>query len=120
MRIGGRQRRVLNREVYAPSWSPGGNRIAFHAFGRDGGETHVFTASRAGRGLKRFTQLGGEEPVWSPDGRRLLFLRWETTLVSAPLGGGRTLPVAYGDYPERSGPSFGHADWQPLPRKRSG
>ena len=53
-----------------PSWSPTGAWIAFHEVA---GESYVWRVRRNGSRAERLTQ--GEEPVWSPDGRRIAFIR---------------------------------------------
>jgi TolB protein len=65
-----------------PAWSPDGSRIAFVS-GRDerdpqcrgaivcGGELYVMNAD--GTGQTRLSTQGGGDPVWSPDGSKIMF-----------------------------------------------
>ncbi len=117
----GRPRRIVSRRAGEPSWSPDGKRIAFTAFVE--GNPQIFTATRTGRRLRRFTRLSSSMPTWSPDGRRMLFFRdWSGgDLFSAPVSGGRSLLVMYNnDTPnidENSPALIGPADWQPRPQR---
>ena len=72
-----------NEYLLAPSWSPDGKQIAFCTFvyGFRGNGTvfasepqlHVINADGTGR--RRLERVGGFNPVWAPDGKRLLFAR---------------------------------------------
>ena len=72
--------------MYEPSWSPGGDRIAFGAVW--GWELQpLMVVDADGSNLRRLTQLRSGAPAWSPDGSRIAF------------GGhdGRITSVAYAD-----------------------
>lgn len=59
----------------APVWNPAGNRIAFTAK-REGDETaQIYLIDPTGGEAQRLTQmtLGARRPLWSPDGRFILF-----------------------------------------------
>lgn len=57
----------------SPAWSPRGDRIAFVAMD-DGNNFNVYTIAPDGSDAVRLTSGGSNEnPVWSPDGRFLVF-----------------------------------------------
>jgi TolB protein len=68
-----------------PAWSPDGRRIAFRRLvnpGAAGERAQIFVVNADGRGLRNLTAasctascLGNEEPAWSPDGKRIAFVR---------------------------------------------
>ncbi|MFN2468016.1 MAG: hypothetical protein ABR521_07825 [Gaiellaceae bacterium] len=55
-----------------PAWSSTAGRIAFTST-RDG-RPEVYTMRPDGSDQQRVTRLGGSDPSWSPDGRRLTYL----------------------------------------------
>ena len=53
------------------AWSPKGTLIAFTRLDRRSGQTSVYVMSSAGCCVRRLA--AGDEPEWSPDGRRITF-----------------------------------------------
>src|SRR6266566_5017143 len=77
-------------EIFNPTWSPDGKRIAFSA--QVGGLTDLFTYDLDSGQLERLTNdpYADLEPVWSPDGSQIAFVtdRFTTSLEK----------LSYGDY----------------------
>lgn len=74
--------RVRPRLFDRPTWSPDGKAIAFTVdrskpYGRGGfTRTDIYVVGRDGSGLRRLTRDGRSlSPVWSPDGRTLIYAR---------------------------------------------
>jgi eukaryotic-like serine/threonine-protein kinase len=72
----GEPRLLLDRDAMQPSWSPGGERIAYWAYD-DAGQRDIFTVSSRG-GANTVVPLTDDaaidwSPVWSPDGRWIYF-----------------------------------------------
>jgi hypothetical protein len=80
-----------------PSFSPSGRQVAVDAFTKDGEYAGIDLITLAtGTRARLVGTAGGSDPVWSPDGRTILFQVWEdpcsVALYSIPAGGGtRTL-----------------------------
>jgi Tol biopolymer transport system component len=68
--------------VLGPRWSPDGKRIAFYTYSPDGGGNTIHVVDRDGRGLKKVA--GGSEPVWSPDGAKLIYSKLASEVRPAP------------------------------------
>jgi len=71
---GGDARRLTSLgQSSSPAWSGTAGRIAFTST-RDG-RAEVYTMLPDGSAQRRVTQLGGSDPSWSPDGRRITYVR---------------------------------------------
>ena len=90
----------------APAFSPGGTRIVFSRLG-----SGIFSVNLDGTGLRRLSSnIRDAHPVWSPDGKRIVFLRpyqaqWRVYVMSESGGGKKRLPQA---------PSAGRPSWTPA------
>ena len=72
----GQPRMLLDRDAMQPSWSPGGERIAFWSYD-DAGQRDIFTVSSQG-GAETVVPLTHDlpvdwSPVWAPDGQSIYF-----------------------------------------------
>lgn len=58
-----------------PEWSPNGSRIAFSALARNdsGDYKFVFAVNPDGTNQRRLSPGDSSEPVWSPDGKSIVF-----------------------------------------------
>ena len=67
-----------------PAISPDGSLVAFES-DRDGSEGNIFILTLATKEIKQLTrEAWAERPVWSPDGRSLLYLQRERASWEAP------------------------------------
>jgi Tol biopolymer transport system component len=60
-------------QEYSPDWSPSGQRIVFYNESSNKG-LRIFTIRPDGTDRQLVAQ-DGEDPVWSPDGRKIAFTR---------------------------------------------
>jgi dipeptidyl aminopeptidase/acylaminoacyl peptidase len=82
-------------QVWTPAWAPGGHRLVFAALWEAGrGESprevwEICTVDSDGGHLRELRR--GRDPAWSPDGRRIAFVRGRgkaDAIVSVPPSGG--------------------------------
>lgn len=111
---GGSARRITSARGFAqaPTWSPDGSRIVFSASGGRWGTSkdpacapNLWVVRADGRGLRRFLSRG-VQPAFSPDGRRLAFVRPDANerewLYLASAGGRGAKRVGRGSHPSWS------------------
>ncbi len=63
------------KRAFQPSWSPDGATLAYATW--SGGEGHIEKVSASGGSPERLTRVAAfySDPVWSPDGKRIVALR---------------------------------------------
>ena len=98
-------------EEMQPIISPLGDLIAYTS--KESGQREVYIERFPGGGSKRLvSNNGGEDPVWSHDGRKLYY-RWMDGIFSAPIDGegmpGNVTQVLSGRFEGRAG--YGKANW---------
>jgi hypothetical protein len=87
----------------APSWSRGGQRIAFARQPAPGGPSFITTIGVDGRGLRQLAQ--GYQPAWSARGGIIAFMRGVSgveTLFTVPANGGPAHALGPGESPDWS------------------
>jgi len=102
-----------------PDWSPSGRSLLYQRLGR----TYLIATDRR-RAHRRLVRRDALRPVFSPDGRRLLFLRvvpadrfsGDLSVYTAPLGGGAARVLIRGGELEAGSvfDSFRELAWQPI------
>lgn len=95
-----RNRRLSGGAVLDASWSPDSTRLAYSIGRPNQATTALFVVGRSGGPAHRLTAPAGADgdrgPIWSPDGRRLLFRRSARGLVRVYVvdsNGAAALPV---------------------------
>ncbi|MET0695206.1 MAG: hypothetical protein ABWY56_14835 [Propionibacteriaceae bacterium] len=118
----GRTKQITSFDIRAGDavWSPRGERIVFEAEGTEpGGPGDIYAINANGRQLDNLTNYrnagdGSSDPVWSPDGRKILFLqRLQTSGESHRLGLAVMRADGSGRHFIRDTPDESHQpDWQ--------
>jgi len=95
-------------QIYSPTWSPDGTRVAFSAL--RGGSTDLYEFDVVRRGLRRLTNdaYADLEPAWSPDGRTIAFVtdRFTSSLGTLTFGDFRLAALDVESSEVRSLPSI--------------
>jgi Tol biopolymer transport system component len=75
----GRRRLTRLRNARSPAWSPDGAAIAFTHRPERPGNREIFVLTLKTGKLRRLTRTKADEslPQWSPDGRRIVYQRWD-------------------------------------------
>jgi hypothetical protein len=128
---GSDKRKVSTSALRRPDFSPDGGRLAFevveyggHAAFEPGARypaTHVGTIDVDGRRLWRETwydeRIWHAEPIWAPDGRRLMTrfgrIGWDWTLAVMTPGDDAGADGATQVSPGSEPGGYGNADWAP-------
>ena len=79
----GRRRLTRLRNARSPAWSPNGAAIAFTHRPEKGSNREIFVLTLKTGKLRRLTRTKADEslPQWSPDGRQIVYQRWDTTTL---------------------------------------
>jgi TolB protein len=118
---GSEQRRLIRAGVYLPAdlaWSPDGQKIAFTVplTSGPGANLEIYVVNADGSGQRRLTRITGSNfvpsasPAWSPDGKRITFVRnGQVWVMNADGSGQRRLTL-------EGAPNFNPA-WSPDGRR---
>jgi eukaryotic-like serine/threonine-protein kinase len=104
-----------DESVLYPTFSPDGKRIAFDRSGPNGATSatpDIWMLTLDSKVQSRVTSGGGSHAVWTPDGRRLLYIKAEgaeNNIYAIPAdGSGASVRVARGNYNEVTVTPDGH------------
>lgn len=86
---------------HSPSWSPDGRQLAFHS--NRSSDTDIYVMSSSGRDVLRITDSGRDwRPRWSPNGKRILFIRGFDEIYTMNADGSDAQYITNGFGPEWS------------------
>ena len=109
-------------------WSPGGRRLVFEAYPNPGSFGDVYVIGANGRNLRNLTRnpagrAGSADPVWSPDGKTILFLdnrvdhgKPKSGLATMSPTGSRRAPSSCADRWNRTNPTGSRLTETSAPR----
>jgi Tol biopolymer transport system component len=93
----------------SPDWGPGGVRLTYHRY--SGGVLRVFTIKADGTGKgKKLVATNGYQPVFSPDGQKIAFVRKGDVWTVGRDGTGELNATDTAQWPSEVAP-----DWGPKP-----
>ncbi|MDR0749024.1 MAG: hypothetical protein LBF62_05585 [Tannerellaceae bacterium] len=91
MDINGNNNQLVISNASCPNWSPQGDKIVYLSSGADM-SSQIFVADADGSGQKQLTSSvspgwwdsgfprdGNEDPQWTPDGKKIVYVSWENT-----------------------------------------
>jgi Tol biopolymer transport system component len=113
---GSHVRRITDQEDKNPAFSPSGTRVAFdrHREGYGQASFTIFSVRLDGSHARRIAF--GRDPVYSPDGRSIAYLRGGTGRSPGPTSIGLVRPAGSGDHAITTGPpdsAISDLDWAP-------
>ena len=88
MNANGGNKQLVVQNGWNPVWSPDGERILYQS-AIDDGSAQIFIANADGSGTKQLTSTrssrvwpgwapnGNGEPVWTPDGKKIVYVSWQ-------------------------------------------
>jgi Tol biopolymer transport system component len=81
-------------------------------------ESDIYVSNANGRGARQLTHHGGEQPVWSPDGKYIAFVRDDGLYVIRRDGRSlrRIVSIPPFSFTSTKWLVISSPSWQPLPR----
>jgi TolB protein len=112
-------RRLTNNDVgdFEPAFSPSGKRIAFESnrvtAGNPEGDSEIWTMRKDGshvRQLTSNTDVGDNDPAWSPNGERIVFSRGDRKIIVMDADGSHEKKLSGGGFND-------DPNWSPSGRR---
>jgi len=115
IRPDGRARRLVTDvgTPVQPNWSPSGRYLVYTDLDR--GREGIYTIRADGKHRRRLTKRSAMSPVWSPDGRRIAFVRSFRSILVMNRDGSRLHPLYTARRTGAQSP-LGRISWAPRPR----
>jgi dipeptidyl aminopeptidase/acylaminoacyl peptidase len=110
--------KTLRYDVIEPDWSPDSSEIVLRdEYGFDP-DASIRAIDRSGNLVRNFNRFGGN-PVWSPDGQQVAFVRYTGIFKMNADGSGET-QVTSNTTDRRVAEGDVRPDWQPIPGPQRG
>jgi|GEM_PF-5877425 len=109
-------RRITDAKGASPSWSPHGTKLLFAPWRRGHARLYAITLATGALRIIRTDGDSPENPVWSPNGRRIAYNGFESGVWSQTLTGRLVRQIADSQYSSESGHDSYSPDWQPIPK----